>query len=534
MSCIHLIDILMGTTSEGDGPSQAYWMNRARLMKARKNAKRISKWIERVRRDDACIVGEYVFMFGMDSQRYCKFARDGLVKMEMQVYVMGERSNRKRKLEIPEELFHGVWAVMHRFVDKLHTVEGKELTIQNPGVENHDAGPDFFNARLTLNGQQWAGDVELHINESDWYAHGHDVDPVYDSVILHVVVYAGRRAVDSKGRAIPTLVVPHADELVQTYGDMMARRKEPCCGSAIGMVSSIEQTEWMLRLLVERLQTKSDDARHEVEKSELGWEEAFLRSVAQSLGQRVNAEPMLWLMRSTPLKTLWKIRDGWFSLEALLFGQSGLLGEARRQRRVDSYVEALEKEYYYQTARFGLTPISGGVWKHLRVRPSAFPALRIAQLAAIIYRSEHLFASMLNVESVEEVNKLLRVEISDYWLTHYTLGDAPSAPKSKKLGYERAKVVLINSVVPYRFAYGVMHGDEAQQESAIDLLEQVDSEENALVNCYRECGVRVRNAVESQAIVEMLKKYCRPRLCYRCPVGVKTLTSQLSRHSEEK
>jgi hypothetical protein len=138
------------------------------------------------------------------------------------------------------------------------------------------------------------------------------------------------------------------------------------------------------------------------------------------------------------------------------------------------------------------------------------------------------------VGSVEEVNKLLRVEISDYWLTHYTLGDAPSTPKSKKLGYERAKVVLINSVVPYRFAYGVMHGDEAQQESAIDLLEQVDSEENALVNCYRECGVRVRNAVESQAIVELLKKYCRPRLCYRCPVGVKTLTSQLSRHSEEK
>lgn len=438
----------------------------------------------------------------------------------------------KRSREIPEELFHGVWAVMHRYVDGLRTVDGRPLTIQNPGVENRDAGADFFNARLTLDGQQWAGDVELHVHESDWYAHGHDKDAAYNAVILHVVVYEGRRAVDSSGREVPTLVVPRAEELLRTYEELIARREEPCCGTAIGELRPVEQSAWMLRLLVERLQAKSEAARAEVASSELGWEEAFFRSVAQSLGQRVNADPMLWLARSVPFKALGKIRDGWLSLEALLLGQAGLIAEARRQHRVDSYVEVLEKEYYYQAARFGLKPLAGSVWKYLRIRPLAFPALRVAQLSALIYRREHLFSQMLRAESVAAVESILRVELSDYWLTHYALGDPPSAPQAKQIGRERAKVVLINSVVPYRYAYAWAHGDEALQASTLELLEQVAPEQNAVVRRYAERGVRMQSAAESQAVVQLMKRYCRPRLCYRCPVGLQALTCQMARRGE--
>lgn len=437
-----------------------------------------------------------------------------------------------RLREIPEELFHGVWAVMHRYVKDLRTVDGREVRIQSPGVQNRDAGADFFNARLVIGGQQWAGDVELHINESDWYAHGHDKDAAYNAVILHVVVHAGRRAVDASGREVPTVVVPRAEELISVYEELIAQRQEPCCGGALGSIPPLDQSQWMLRLVVERLETKSEAARSEVLTSELGWEEAFLRSVAQSLGQRVNADPMLWLARSTPLKALSRIRDGWLSLEALLLGQSGLIAEARRQQRMDSYVEALEKEYYYQAARFKLKPLEGRVWKYLRIRPLAFPALRIAQLSALIYNREHLFSAMLQVGSVAEAEAILRVELSDYWLTHYTLGDAPSAPQSKRIGRERAKVVLINSVVPYRFAYAAAQGDEELQESTLELLEQIAPEDNAVVRRYGELGMRVRSAMESQAIVQLMKQYCRPRLCYRCPVGLRTLTSHMGSCAE--
>lgn len=433
----------------------------------------------------------------------------------------------KRSREIPEELFHGVWAVMHRYVDELRTVDGRPLTIHSPGVENRDAGADFFNARITIDGQQWAGDVELHVNESDWYAHGHDKDPAYNAVILHVVVRSGRRAVDSSGREVPTLLVPRAEELVQIYEEFIARRGEPCCGAAIGELPPLEQSQWMLRLVVERLQAKSETARAEVSASELGWEEAFLRSVAQSFGQRVNADPMLWLMRATPLKALSRIRDGWLSLEALLLGQAGLIEEARRQQRVDSYVEELEKEYFYQAARFGLKPLEGRVWKYLRIRPLAFPALRVAQLAALIYSREHLFSEMLKVESVAEAESVLRVKLSDYWLTHYTLGDAPSVPQSKQIGRERAKIVLINSVVPYRFAYASAQGDEELRAATLELLEQVAPEENSVVRRYAASGVHVHSAMESQAVVQLLNRYCRPRLCYRCPVGLRALTCQM-------
>lgn len=442
---------------------------------------------------------------------------------------MGEQSKPKGVGKIPEELFHGVWAVMHRYAEGLRTVDGRSLTIENPGVHNHDAGADFFNARLTIGGQQWAGDVELHVDESDWYAHGHDEDPAYNAVILHVVAHEmGRRAVDSSGREVPTLVIPRAEELVKTYEGLIAHREEPCCGEAIGKMPPLEQSEWMVRLLVERLQAKSEAARAEVEKCELGWEEAFFRSVAQSLGQRVNADPMLWLMRATPFKDLSRIRDGWLSLEALLLGQAGLIEEARRQNRVDAYVETLEKEYYYQAARFKLKPISGSVWKYMRIRPAAFPALRIAQLSAIIHRNEHFFSEMLEAKSVTEVERILRVDTSEYWLTHYALGDTPSAAQPKKIGHERAKIVLINSIVPYRFAYAEAKGDEGLRDATLDLLEQVAPEENAVVRRYAGCGVRVKSAVESQAIVQLLKMHCRPRLCYRCPVGLRTLTSTMA------
>lgn len=430
--------------------------------------------------------------------------------------------------ELPEELFHGVWAVLHRYAEGLRTADGRSLTIRNPGLHNRDAGADFFNARIVVGDQLWAGDVELHINESDWYAHGHDKDPAYNAVILHVVVHRGdRRAVDSAGREVPTLVIPHAGALVRTYRSLIDHREDPCCGEALGELSPLEQSEWMMRLLVERLQAKSAAAEAEVAACELGWEEAFLRSLAQSLGQRVNADPMLWLMRATPFKALSKIRDGWLSLEALLLGQAGLIEAARREGRCDTYVETLGKEYYYQAVRFGLKPISGSVWKYLRIRPAAFPSLRIAQLAAIIYRSEHLFSKMLTVRSVSEVEQILRVPTSDYWLTHYTLGDAPSAERVKKIGRERAKIVLINSVVPYRFAYAASRGDAELRESTLDLLEQVSPEENAVVRRYAQLGLKVDSAQESQAIVQLLKQHCRPRLCYRCPIGLRMLTRQI-------
>lgn len=86
-----------------------------------------------------------------------------------------------------EELLHFIWKTKKLQQNGLETVNNEPIHIQHPGTHNHGSGPDFFNAKIEIGGQLWAGNVEIHLKSSDWYAHNHESDVKYNNVILHVV-----------------------------------------------------------------------------------------------------------------------------------------------------------------------------------------------------------------------------------------------------------------------------------------------------------------------------------------------------------
>lgn len=425
---------------------------------------------------------------------------------------------------IPEELFQQLWAIMNRYQGGLTTTEGCPVQVIYPGILNEDTGPDFLNARLVIDGQQWAGDVELHVNESDWYTHKHHTDAQYNSVVLHVIINRGKPAVDAEGRPIHTLVVPNAEQLAERYEPFIAQNKIPRCAGAIASATPYEREEWLTRMAVARLEEKSQSALGELESCQGDWEEAIYRTISRSLGLRVNADPMLWLARVTPLKYLLKIRNDSFALEAVLLGQAGLIQEAMEQNRDDGYVRKLWAEYQFQAAKYGLKPLKSTVWKYLRLRPRSFPSLRIAQLAALLSTRDRLLAATLHAKDMAELEKLLKVTPSKYWETRYTLGGTIGEASPKPIGRERMKIMVINAIVPFRFAYARAHANSTMQEEALELLEQLPAERNSVVNRFSQCGLTPKNALHSQAIIHIHNNHCRPRLCYRCPMGLRTIT----------
>ncbi len=418
-----------------------------------------------------------------------------------------------------EDLFQGVWMLLHRYVQELHTTDGKSLTIQAPGVLNQGQGPDFTAARLTMAGQQWAGNVELHINESDWFSHGHHRDPRYDSVILHVAVRPGQQAQDTNGRLIPTLLLPHAQQLVEAYRALQASKQEPACQQGLAQLPADQRNQWLSKLVVQRLDAKAELASAELASCPLGWEEAFYRSLARSLGLQVNADPMLQLARTTPLKALLKVRDRLDSLEAILLGQAGLLSYVPPPDE-HPYALFLRQEYAYRAKEFGLTPINTNHWQFMHLRPGSFPTLRLAQLAAILHHTDHLFSQVLKLDNLSDLEKLLRLQASQYWDTHYNITGPGGPIRPKYVGKERLLVIMINSVIPMRFAYARTTGNSVLRQQTIGLLEQLPPESNAIVHRYEAMAFKATNAMQTQALIELFQKFCRPRLCHCCPVGL--------------
>lgn len=425
--------------------------------------------------------------------------------------------------KIPEEILQNVWPHVHRFCVSLTASGGQAVEVISPGVANRDAGPDFLNATLRIDGMTWCGDVEIHVRSSDWQRHNHHLDSAYDAVVLHVVAYDDGAAWTSQGHQPVTLVLPHLDSLLDRYYELAESATVPRCGGLIGDLESIRLEAWLTRVLVERLEEKSHAILADVSSCELGWEESFYRSVARSLGLRVNADAMHHLSQSVPLKVLYKSRDSLATLEAILLGQSGLLPEDDMPE--DVYVAALRREYAYQAKKHHLSPIKSSEWRFMRIRPSAFPTIRISQLAGLLHQSDYLFSRALEAVSMEALRELFSVKASCYWESHHLPFRSSRSASPKCVGAATVLTIILNSVIPYRFAYALEQGDEALQEQTLSFLERISPEDNSVVRAFARAGVEMRSAIETQAVIQLNRKYCTPRLCYRCPAGFRFLTA---------
>jgi hypothetical protein len=414
-----------------------------------------------------------------------------------------------------EEFFHYLWRF--RLLDHdLLTIEGEPLTIIHPGEPNPNSGPDFFNARIRIGDTTWAGNVEIHIHASDWYRHNHQVDRAYDNIILHAVAENDVPVIDPNGRSIPTLEMKgrFPESILSCYQDFQRNQRWIPCEQLIADLDQRHFSQWATALNLEFQEEKMNRFRISLEQCRNDWDECFYQQLLRSFGFRINAVPFELLAKSLPYKTIRKYEVDQFILEALLFGQAGFLERDFNEE----YPAKLKKEYNFLRAKHALKPVNPALWSFLRLRPSNFPTLRIAELATLLHRKENLFELLLKDEISRIMGNLFMVATTNYWSTHFHF-DKLSTPHPKFMGRASADLLILNFVVPFLFFYGEMKQDTSQKERAIQLLELLPGEMNSVIRKWKESGFPVKNALHTQALLHLKRSYCDSRQCLKCRIG---------------
>lgn len=416
-------------------------------------------------------------------------------------------------MEHCEKLLHALWEVLPQLNEPLYTTEGKPIRLLSVGRYNGDAGPDFLDVRLAIGDVLWVGAVEMHWRASEWDLHGHQTDPRYNAVILHVVAEQDVEVQTSDGRPLVTLLFPHVSLYEKYLERILATDGMPPCGTRFAHVAPFQQKAWLEQLLRERLEARAQIINAERADAPMDWEEAFYRSLARTLGLAVNSEAMHDLALATPLKCLYKVRDERQIVEAILQGQSGLLPH----NDADDYTQAVAEEYAYQASRFTLTPMTAEQWKFLRLRPTAFPSIRISQLAGLVAGHDHLFSQVIAARSLKELKALFRVAAAPYWSTHYRFSSLAPQAQEKHLGRGMQELLLLNSALPFRYAYALSQQDTQRREEVLAFYVAMGAEENQIIAGFRASGVSCGDAATSQALLQLYKCYCREKRCYCCP-----------------
>jgi len=417
-----------------------------------------------------------------------------------------------------EQLLHYVWKHKLFPLTELRTTAGQPVEVIDPGLGNPNAGPDFLNAKLKLNGMLWVGNVEIHEKSSDWYRHGHDTNPVYDSVILHITQHIDCEVCRTNGEPIPQLLLTCPDSVRANYRELLETDQYPPCYRLIPTLPRLTLHAWMAALQLERFEEKTEAVRERLQHADGNWEDAFFVTLARNFGFGLNGDAFETWARHIPLRAVDKHRNDLFQIEAIFFGQAGLLQEPQ----ADPYYQRLQKEYAYLQHKFELTPIDPHRWRFLRLRPNNFPHVRIAQLACLYHRSYGLLSQVLEAETLAEVRTHLKGGTSTYWLTHYTFAEAaPSRPKT--LSTTTLDLLLINTVVPFLYAYGKHKDNEALCARASRFLEELKPENNHIIRLWSECGLTAAHAGDSQALIQLKKNYCDRKKCLYCRIGYEYL-----------
>ena len=422
---------------------------------------------------------------------------------------------------IQEELLHYVWKLKSFDHTDLKTVDGQKLDIIHPGYHNHDAGPDFLDAKIELDNTLWAGQVEIHIRSSDWMRHRHDADDAYQNVVLHVVYEDDAEIKRKDDTIIPTLELGPliSTHLLDRYHQLYNNQLWVPCQEQISTVADITKAITKEQALTQRLAYRARQLREL--QDELGGDMITLiyQRLAWAFGLKVNAPAMHRLVTLTPYQIIQKHLDQPHQIEALLFGQSGLLPE----HSDDTYVNILHREYAVLKQKFSLTAMSSVEWKYAKLRPANFPTIRIAQFASFL-RKHHRLDDLILEADVREITDALDIALGDYWKTHYKF-DKESISRVKKLGKSSKHTIIINAVVPLLFMYGMVRKSQRYKDRALALIESLPPEKNSIISKWEALGMSATSASDTQALIELKKQNCDLQGCMSCPIGHKIMSS---------
>lgn len=420
-----------------------------------------------------------------------------------------------------EKLMQYIW--QHRLwcITEMFTVNGCRVRIIDPGTLNTDSGPDFFNAKIEIDGNLWVGNVEIHTRASDWKRHRHDQDKAYDSVILHVVEKDDAPVYRSTGELIPQMILNYNHNFHLKYAELVNSTSGLPCAGQLKDTPTIIIAEWLQSLAFERLQSKTERINTLYNTFNGSWEDVCYVTLSRNLGFGINNDAFERLARRTPLRLLHKHCDSLLQIEALLFGQAGMLNSKLYTH--DAYYQQLCNEYTFLANKFSLTPMNAEAWKSFRIRPQNFPHRRIAMLAHYILDGFRLMESILQAKDEKTLRELFTIELTGYWANHYSFGDKGSGSQ-KALGNGSIDIILINTVAPLYYAYSTITGNYDTSDRAIALLESLRPEKNSIIESFTRAGVKCEDALSSQALIQAKKEYCDTRKCLYCTIGHRLLS----------
>ena len=417
-----------------------------------------------------------------------------------------------------EQLLHYVWKHKIFSLKELKTTTGQQVEVIDTGLANTDTGPGFFNAKLKLDGVLWIGNIEIHERSSDWFKHGHHADAGYNSVILHIASEIDTEISRSNGERIPQIQLICPEAVRTNYKELLETASYPPCYRIIPSLSPFTAHSWMSALQMERFEQKATLLNERLKRCQGNWEDAFFITLARNFGFGLNGDAFETWAHQLPFRAVDKHRNDLFQIEAIFFGQAGILEDSDG----DGYYLRLKKEYTYLQHKFGLIPMDASLWRFLRLRPANFPHIRIAQLACLYHRAYGLLSRIMETETLQGVRDILKGGTSEYWLTHYTFGgSSPSRPKT--LSNTSLDLLIINTVVTFLYAYGLHKGNRVLCARAGSFLEELKAENNYITRMWEQCGMKASNAADSQALIQLKKEYCDKKKCLYCRIGYEYL-----------
>jgi len=421
-----------------------------------------------------------------------------------------------------EDFLHYLWKFKKFDTLNLKTAQDEQITIIKTGDYLELAGPDFFNAQITIGNQKWAGNVEIHLKSSDWYVHGHEKDAAYENVILHVVWEHDTEIFSRDNNEIPVLILKDyvASEILSNYNSLVMPKSWIFCEKDIGKIDDFIIKNWQERLFFDRLERKSKFIYDLLEETNQDWEGVLFVLLAKNFGLNTNGNSFLQIAKSIPFSIVRKESFEIENLEALLLGTSGLLDDDKE----DIYFTDLKLRYYYLLNKYQLEKRHIDSVQFFKHRPDNFPTIRLSQLANLYHKHQNLFSKVTVLKSVKSVYELLNVSASVYWSNHYQF-DKESLRKPKSLSKSFMDLIIINTIIPIQFAYSNIRGESIAEE-LIAFMNEVTPEKNAIIDKFQSFGVSAKNAFETQTLLELKNEYCNQKACLKCVLGMELLKNK--------
>jgi hypothetical protein len=420
-----------------------------------------------------------------------------------------------------EAFLHYLWQTQRFLINDLRTTDGEIIRVIKRGFSNADSGPDFLNARLQIGDVEWAGNVEIHVNASEWYAHKHEQDEAYENVILHVVWQHDRDVLRNNGGKVSVLEIKNivSPNLIDKQNQLINSQSVIPCEGHFKEVSEFTKVSMLSSALAQRLQFKSINVRELLTDNNNDWEETTYQVLAKNFGFKLNAEPMLQLAKNLPLKILQKHRDSPVQIEALLFGMAGFLENA-----VGEHAAKLRNEYGFLSSKYDLKDkqLNAHEWKFLRTRPANFPTIRLAQFKRLTISQRSFFSLFTQVDDLELIKRAFEIEQSEYWQQHYHF-DKPLAKPLKRLGKSSVENLLINTVVPTLVCYAKYVDNRELIERAEQLLESLPPENNRITRNWELLDLKMQSSFDTQAGIELYNNFCKEKKCMSCKIGAEIL-----------